>query len=132
MRTNWMGAALVLSLLCIESAQAECLADDADDVGSRVRAHISDVFHRKCPELPQDALAFAYFGMWRNPSNQLVAQQVFFLAGPRSDACRKKVVKALKADAAAGQSPRCSLMIPHRAEWIPNADSGPSILFYMK
>ncbi|MGO6982550.1 hypothetical protein [Rhizobium leguminosarum] len=119
-------------LACGGVAHAECLSDEEQDVKIRVTAQISAVFAAQCPTFPATSLDFKHFGMWKNDNDDLVVQQVFYVTQKKSVACVNKIVKQLKADASKGIAPRCSLLKPQKAEWLPNADSGPSILFYLK
>jgi hypothetical protein len=122
---------VVTLLLSAGPAFAECLADDESDVRLRVQSHITNALGDVCGSAPDEEIAFHYFGTWSTEETDLRAQQAITLEGEESDQCLTRLVERLISDGESRRGPSCSQFIVYKTEWLPNADSGPSFLFYM-
>ncbi|MBO9198223.1 hypothetical protein J5277_29260 [Rhizobium sp. 16-449-1b] len=116
-------------------ARADCDPRYEEDLKPRVTSQIAAALSSSCTNIPRSALTFEYFGSWTNSAGDLVVQQVFYVGATskrKSALCVDKIVTKLKSDAEKGVAPRCGRLLAHEASWLPDADSGPSILFNLR
>ena len=123
----------VIALIALATrVHAECLFDETEDLKLRATTQIRKIFSKTCIGYDPSSLDFRYFGTWENGEGDIVVHQTFYVTEKGSDGCVRKIVAALKRDARAGKAPTCSVFKPYKAAWYPDADSGPSILFYLR
>lgn len=131
-----LAAVMCTLIFCFGIARAECDPKYEEDLKPRVTSQISAALASACPNVPKSALSFEYFGSWTNADGDLVVQQVFFVSiakqRTRAASCVEKIVRKLKADAREQVALRCGLLLAHEASWLPDADSGPSVLFKLR